>query len=105
VDGPGSSRTDSGASSSRSTSSRRTSTCALAEDLARPDDRSVLEAKARGATTREALVSYPTEGFNNKARITTRKAYGFRTYEHAEIALYHALGDLPEPDGLTHKFC
>jgi transposase len=46
-----------------------------------------------------------TEGFNNKARITTRKAYGFRTYEHAEIALYHALGNLPEPDWLTHKFC
>jgi transposase len=46
-----------------------------------------------------------TEGFNNKARVTTRKAYGFRTYEHAEIALYHALGDLPEPSWLTHKFC
>jgi transposase len=46
-----------------------------------------------------------TEGFNNKARITTRKAYGFRTYEHAEIALYHGLGDLPEPDWLTHRFC
>jgi transposase len=46
-----------------------------------------------------------TEGFNNKARVTTRKAYGFRTYEHAEIALYHALGDLPEPDWLAHKFC
>jgi transposase len=45
-----------------------------------------------------------TEGFNNKARITTRKAYGFRTYEHAQIALYHALGNLPEPDWLTHKF-
>ena len=45
-----------------------------------------------------------TEGFNNKARITTRKAYGFRSYEHAEIALYHALGDLPEPDWLTHRF-
>jgi transposase len=45
-----------------------------------------------------------TEGFNNKARITTRKAYGFRTYEHAEIALYHELGHLPEPDWLTHKF-
>ena len=45
-----------------------------------------------------------TEGFNNKARITTRKAYGFRTYEHAEIALYHALGNLPEPDWLTHRF-
>jgi transposase len=45
-----------------------------------------------------------TEGFNNKARITTRKAYGFRSYEHAEIALYHALGDLPEPDWLAHRF-
>jgi transposase len=46
-----------------------------------------------------------TEGFNNKARITTRKAYGFRTYEHAEIALYHSLGGLPEPPWLTHRFC
>ena len=46
-----------------------------------------------------------TEGFNNKARITTRKAYGFRTYEHAEIALYHALGGLPEPPWLAHRFC
>jgi transposase len=46
-----------------------------------------------------------TEGFNNKAQITTRKAYGFRRYEHAEIALYHALGELPEPDWLTHRFC
>jgi transposase len=55
---------------------------------------------ARGAFAHGA-----TEGFNNKARITTRKAYGFRTYEHAEIALYHALGDLPEPDWLTHRFC
>lgn len=45
-----------------------------------------------------------TEGFNNKARITTRKAYGFRTYEHARIALYHALGALPEPPWLTHRF-
>jgi transposase len=46
-----------------------------------------------------------TEGFNNKARITTRKAYGFRTYEHARIALYHALGDLPVPPWLAHRFC
>lgn len=45
-----------------------------------------------------------TEGFNNKARITTRKAYGFRSYEHEEIALYHALGDLPEPPWLAHRF-
>jgi transposase len=45
-----------------------------------------------------------TEGFNNKARITTRKAYGFRTYEHAKIALYHGLGNLPEPEWLAHRF-
>ena len=44
------------------------------------------------------------EGFNNKARVTTRKAYGFRTYRHAEIALYHALGNLPEPP-FAHRFC
>ena len=44
------------------------------------------------------------EGLNNKAKVTTRKAYGFRTYEAIEIALYHTLGDLPEPK-FTHKFC
>ena len=54
---------------------------------------------------RNAFAAGATEGFNNKARITTRKAYGFRTYEHAEIAMYHALGNLPEPDWLAHKFC
>lgn len=43
-------------------------------------------------------------GFNNKARITTRTAHGFRTYEHAEIAQYHSLGDLPESEWLTHRF-
>ena len=43
------------------------------------------------------------EGFNNKAKLTTRKAYGFRTYHAAEIALYHALGALPVPK-VTHEF-
>ena len=43
------------------------------------------------------------EGFNTKAKLTTRKAYGFRTYKAAEIALYHALGVLPVPV-TTHKF-
>ena len=43
------------------------------------------------------------EGFNNKAKLTTRKAYGFRTYHAAEIALYHALGALPVPEA-THDF-
>ena len=44
------------------------------------------------------------EGFNNKARVTTRTAYGFRTYRGMEIALYHTLGALPEPK-TTHRFC
>ena len=43
------------------------------------------------------------EGFNNKAKLTMRKAYGFRTSEAIEIALYHQLGDLPEPK-FTHEF-
>lgn len=43
------------------------------------------------------------EGFNNKAKLTTRKAYGFRTFRAAEIALLHALGSLPEPK-FTHEF-
>jgi transposase len=44
------------------------------------------------------------EGLNNKAKLTTRKAYGFRTYHAVEIALYHTLGKLPEPE-FTHEFC
>ena len=44
------------------------------------------------------------EGLNNKAKLTTRKSYGFRTYKVAEIALYHNLGALPEPK-FTHEFC
>jgi len=44
------------------------------------------------------------EGFNNKAKLTTRKAYGFRSFGCIEIALYHTLGQLPEPDA-THRFC
>ena len=45
-----------------------------------------------------------TEGLNNKIRVVTRRAYGFRTYKAMEIALYHNLGKLPEPP-ITHEFC
>ena len=44
------------------------------------------------------------EGFNNKLKLTTRRSYGFRVFRVIEIALYHALGNLPEPEG-THRFC
>jgi len=43
------------------------------------------------------------EGLNNKAKVTIRKSYGFRSYRITELALYHALGDLPEPD-FAHRF-
>ena len=43
------------------------------------------------------------EGLNNKAKVTMRKSYGFRTFRITELALYHSLGKLPEPE-LTHKF-
>lgn len=52
---------------------------------------------------RGAISAGVVEGFNNKAKLTTKKAYGFRTYEAIEIALYHQLGNLPEPK-LTHRF-
>ncbi|RLT02462.1 MAG: ISL3 family transposase, partial [Planctomycetota bacterium] len=44
------------------------------------------------------------EGFNNKAKLTMRKAYGFKTFENIQIALFHQLGKLPEPES-THRFC
>jgi len=43
------------------------------------------------------------EGLNNKVKLTMRKSYGFRTYEAIEIALYHNLSKLPEPD-FAHRF-
>jgi transposase len=43
------------------------------------------------------------EGLNNKAKVTMRKSYGFRTYRVLELALYHSLGKLPEPES-THDF-
>jgi transposase len=43
------------------------------------------------------------EGLNNKVKVVTKKAYGFREYSCIEIALYHQLGKLPEPP-MTHRF-
>lgn len=43
------------------------------------------------------------EGLNNKAKLSTKMAYGFGTFKGLEIALYHRLGDLPEPE-FTHRF-
>ena len=44
------------------------------------------------------------EGLNNKAKLAMKKAYGFKSYETIEIALYHQLRRLPEPK-TNHTFC
>ena len=44
------------------------------------------------------------DGFNGKAKLTTRKASGFRTPQGIESALFHVMGNLPEPK-FTHRFC
>ncbi len=50
-----------------------------------------------------SLSSGVVEGFNNKLKLITRKSYGFRTQEAYETAIYHNLGNLPEPE-FTHRF-
>ena len=43
------------------------------------------------------------EALNGVAKLRFRKAFGFRTFEAIEVALYHQLGHLPEPE-LAHSF-
>lgn len=54
---------------------------------------------------RGMLSTGATEGMNNKLKVITRRAFGFRTFQATEIALYHALGNLPDPaTQLAHRF-
>lgn len=53
---------------------------------------------------RGELSSGSVEGLNAKAKLAMKKAYGFKSYQKIEIALYHQLGKLPEPKS-THRFC
>jgi len=53
---------------------------------------------------KKAFSSGIVEGLNRKINLVTRKAYGFRSYDVLKIALFHTLGQLPEPE-LTHRFC
>jgi transposase len=43
------------------------------------------------------------EGLTNKLKLTIKRSYGIRTDLARKIALFHALGKLPEPQ-LTHSF-
>lgn len=53
---------------------------------------------------KKAFSSAAVEGLNNKARVVTRRSYGFRSFPVLKVALFHTLGKLPEPE-LTHRFC
>jgi transposase len=50
------------------------------------------------------LSSGAVEGLNLKAKLTIRKAYGFRSIKCLQTALYHTLGQLPEPNYI-HRLC
>jgi transposase len=52
---------------------------------------------------KRTMSSGVVEGLNPNVKLTMRKAYGFRTFKAIETALYHRLGELPEPK-LTHRF-
>src|ERR1017187_7242669 len=59
--------------------------------------------QVQGQAAQKLISSGVVEGLNNKAKVTMRKSYGFRTYRVLELALYHSLGKLPEPES-THDF-
>ena len=49
------------------------------------------------------LSSGVVEGLNNRAEVTMRRSYGFRTFRALELALYYHTWKLPEPES-THEF-
>lgn len=55
------------------------------------------------SSLKQTFSSGIVEGFNNKAKLSIRKSYGFRSEKYRKMALFHALGALPEPEA-THRF-
>ena len=53
---------------------------------------------------RKTISSGVVEALNANAKLAVRRARGFRTFKVLEIALYHAMGRLPEPE-FTHRYC
>ena len=52
---------------------------------------------------KKAFSSGIVEGLNNNVKLATKKAYGFKSLECIETALYHQLGKLPQPP-TAHRF-
>lgn len=76
----------------------------VVEHIPWSDGKRPLTRAMMGFLARWALSSAAVEGLNNKVRVITRRSYGFRTYNGIEVALYHTLGRLPEPE-TAHRFC
>ena len=74
-----------------------------ADEEDRPDAASSPRAAAQLFQGQKQISSGVVEGLNNKAKVTMRRSYGFRTFRILELALYHSLGKLPEPE-FTHEF-
>ena len=53
---------------------------------------------------RKQFTSGVIEGLNRKVNVVTRKAYGFRSEDVYKTALFHTLGNLPDPPS-THTYC
>lgn len=53
---------------------------------------------------KKAFSSGSVEGLNRKINLVTRKSYGFKSYEVLKMALFHTMGNLPEPE-IPHRFC
>lgn len=51
----------------------------------------------------ERISNGAVEGMNNKAKVVSHRCYGFRTPKTYITALYHCLGNLPEPE-MVHRF-
>lgn len=52
----------------------------------------------------KAFSSGIVEGLNLRVNLSIRKAYGYKSFEVMKTALFHQLGELPEPES-THRFC
>ena len=66
------------------------------KDVAR-SPRSHREQLLNGFRARGQLSAGSLEGFNNKAKLTMRESYDFRTLEALGVDLYHNHANLPEP--------
>ncbi len=52
---------------------------------------------------KKAYSSGVVEGLNLKVNLTIRKAFGYKSFEVMKTALFHQMGELPEPKS-THRF-